>query len=39
MVRKSIKKTRHISGFSLFHVLLIGTIVDGLAIVWILGLF
>jgi hypothetical protein len=39
MVKKSIKKTRHFIGFSLFHVLFMGAIADGLAVVWILGLF
>jgi len=39
MVTKNIKRKRHFSGFSLLHVLLIGAVTDGLAIVWILGLF
>ena len=39
MVRKNIKRTRHFSGFSLFHILLTGAIADGLTVVWIIGLF
>ncbi len=39
MVTKNIKRKRHFGGFSLLQVLFIGAVVDGLAIVWILGLF
>ncbi len=36
---KNIKRRRKFRGFSIFDVLLIGTIADGLAVIWILGLF
>ncbi len=39
MNRKNNKSKRHFRGFSLFNVLTISVIADGLAVLWILGLF
>ncbi len=39
MNRKNNKKRRTFNGFSLFNLIMISAVADGLAVLWILGLF